>query len=229
MWAIIDKRSPAEAIKNLKKEFDVLEFQSHNTSYDEVSGHPDIFIFQSKRSIIIAPNSPKILVDFLESKKIDFIYGIKNVGAELENSTQYNCISSKEYFFHKKAYTDEAVMAENRDKKFINLPQAYTRCSLSVLNNNYFITSDGGIEKALKKNKFNVLMVDPKSIHLPGYPNGFFGGTNGVFKNKFYLNGNLNFHPDGNKIRDYIKKCGLELVELHDGPLYDGGGIFFGE
>jgi len=229
MWAIIDGRAPKEAIDSLKKQFDVLEFSSSNITYEEVSGHPDIFIFQDNKELIIAPNSPKALIDFLDERKVIYSFGDKQVGTDLENSTQYNCISTDRILLHKKGFTDKTILANSTNKKFINLPQAYTRCSLTMINEDTYITSDKGIEKILLKEYLNVLGVSSRQILLPGYPYGFFGGTNGIVNNKFYLIGSLRYHENGKMIEQFITKNNLQIVELYNGPLYDGGGIFFGD
>ncbi|MEN8137003.1 MAG: DUF6873 family GME fold protein [Bacteroidota bacterium] len=228
MWAIIDSRAPKKAIEKLKEEFDVFEFKSSGITYEQVSGHPDIFICQDGENLIIAPNSPKELIKFLEFHNVKYSFGEKEVGIELNNSTQYNCIATNNYLIHKKGFTDKKVISTFTDKKVINLPQAYTRCSLSAINDNNFISSDRGIEKSLTALGFNVLLVDPKSILLPGFPYGFFGGTNGIHNSKFYLIGSLKHHPEGEAIRVFLLKNNIEIIELYDGPLYDGGGIFFG-
>jgi len=229
MWAIIDNRAPKEAIEKLKETFDVLEFMSEDITYEEVSGHPDIFIFQDKNKLIIAPNSPQELIAFLTEQKVKFIFGNKKIGKELNNTTQYNCSVTRTKIFHKRGFTDDVVLLNNQNKKLIELPQAYTRCSLTILNNNSFITSDKGIEKVLLKEDFNILLVNSSSINLPGYPYGFFGGTNGILNNTLYLIGSLKYIENGEEIKSRIVKNNIKLIELYEGPLYDGGGIFMGE
>ena len=229
MWAIIDSRAPKEAINNLSKSFDVLEFKSEGITYDEVSGHPDIFIFQDEYRLIVSPNSPKELINFLNEQNAIYTYGKKEVGTNLDNSSQYNCIATENLILHKKGYTDEAILESSQNKKLIELPQAYTRCSLTMIDENNYITSDKGIEKSLSKEGLNVLEVNPNSILLPGYPYGFFGGTNGICNNTLYFIGSLNHHEQGKEIKQFLIENKLEIVELYDGPLYDGGGIFFGE
>ena len=229
MWAIIDSRAPREAINRLSKSFDVLELKSEGITYGEVSGHPDVFIFQDENRIIVAPNSPKELINFLDQQNTNYIFGRKEVGTELNNSTQYNCIATENIILHKKGYTDEVILENSQNKKLFELPQAYTRCSLTMMNESNYITSDKGIEKSLLKEGYNVLEVSPSSILLPGYPYGFFGGTNGIVNNTFYLIGSLNHHEQGEEIKQFLIENKLEIIELYDGPLYDGGGIFFGE
>lgn len=229
MWAIIDSRAPQKAIRRLKREFNVFEFESKDSTYEEVSGHPDIFICQNGQKLVVAPNSPKKLIDFLNINNANYTIGNKKVGIDLDNSTQYNCIVTDSYLLHKNGFTDKEVLSKFSDRKFINLPQAYTRCSLSKIDDNNYITSDKGIEKVLVDEGFNVLLINPKSILLPGYPYGFFGGTNGIFKNTFYLIGSLKYHTNGEVVKNFLEKNNVEIVELYDGFLYDGGGIFFGD
>ena len=53
MYAIIDKRAPLEVKKNLEKYTDeIFEFSSDEITYNSISGHPDIFIFQDAKSPI---------------------------------------------------------------------------------------------------------------------------------------------------------------------------------
>ncbi|MCK5781704.1 MAG: hypothetical protein KAH10_03900 [Flavobacteriales bacterium] len=228
MWAIIDSRAPKEAINNLSRCFDVFEFSSDNITYKEVSGHPDIFIFQDEEKLIVAPNSPIELTSFLDQQNASYTLGKKEIGKELSNSTQYNCIATEKFLLHKKGYTDEVILVNTKSKKLVELPQAYTRCSLTMINENNYITSDRGIERSLSREGHNILNVSAKQILLPGYPYGFFGGTNGIFNNTFYLIGSLKHHEQEEVIRKFILRNKLEIVELYDGPLYDGGGIFFG-
>ncbi len=228
MLAIIDHRSPPEAIENLKKiTSDVLLFGSENITYNSISGHPDIFIFQDKNNIIIAPNSPDLLINFLEKHKINFRKGEKPVGNELDNSVQYNCVLTDKYFFHKKDKTDKIVLENNIDKKFINLPQAYTRCSMINLSDNIILHSDKGIKKALDKESIENFYFSPEEIKIKDHKNGFFGGTCGIFGKRIFFNGNIDKHKDGKELRIFLSTLKYEIISLHDDYLYDGGGIFF--
>jgi hypothetical protein len=228
MIAIIDSRAPKEAIEELKLIADkVLTFSSENITYESISGHPDIFIYQDSENVILAPNSPKILTDFLYKNEISFSTGNSKIGDKLNDSALYNCISTKKYFFHKKGFTDSKVLEINSKKKFINLPQAYSACSLIALNENYFLTSDKGILKTIKSAGLNCEYFSPEKILIPIHNHGFIGGTSGIFQNKIYFIGNIKKHSDYNIITDLTEKSELEIVSLYDGNLYDGGKIFF--
>lgn len=222
--AIIDARAPKEAIVNLEKEFAVYTFITSGITYDAISGHPDVFVCQLNKGLIVAPNIPIDCIRFLQKKSISFTFGKTKIDETLQNSSAYNCIETNSHFFHKQGFTDEIVI-KNSNSTFINLPQSYTRCSMVSLHSNSFITSDVGIFNVMQQNKFNCLYCNPNSIKLPPYPHGFIGGCLGVYNNTVYVIGNFDYIECGDKIRTFIKDEGMKVVELYNGPLYDGGGV----
>lgn len=228
MLAIIDGRAPKEAIATLRKYVeDVFQFESTGITYNSISGHPDIFIYQDESNLVIAPNSPLSFLEFLDTHKVKFIFGKKKVGNNFKNSVAYNCLSTEYYFFHQSGTTDPVIIKFNQEKEFINLPQAYTRCSLTHLGNNKYITSDKGIEKKLLEKGLNCFYFSPEQISIMDHKHGFLGGTNGTYKGKIFFIGNIDLHRDGFAIRNYIENLGMEIVSLTNTLLYDGGGILF--
>jgi hypothetical protein len=107
----------------------------------------------------------------------------------------------------------------------VHVDQGYCRCNLLPLKNDHFITSDEGIYKVLKRHTDHILKVTTNGIILEGHKHGFFGGCCGVFEDKVFLIGSLKHYEDGGKVEDFLKNLGYEIVELYDGPLFDGGGI----
>ncbi|MDR2085344.1 MAG: hypothetical protein LBP67_10170 [Bacteroidales bacterium] len=225
MIIIHDKRLPDEAILNLNKFGECLAFYSENITYEEIAGHPDIFFFPTKEFIIVAPNTPQCYIDFLENKNITIVTGKNYIGTKKENSTCYNVVISDNYIIHNKKFTDPAILQNIKNKIFIHVNQAYTRCSLLPLKNDCFITSDMGIEKELKKQNLNCLYISSKEILLPGFPNGFIGGCMGVYKNKVFILGNLDHHYEGDKIKSFLFENGYEIISLYNGKLFDGGSL----
>ncbi len=223
--AIIDKRAPQKAIEKLQENFEVFEFISKDLTYPSIAGHPDIFITEINGNYILAPNSPKDLVELFKKHKISFTFGAKNVGKDVENSTQYNCIVRGNTLFHKQGFTDETIT--KNITKTIKLPQAYTRCNMFALPDKSCITSDMGIHKSLQKNNIESHYFSSESILLPPHKNGCIGGILGIFENKLHIIGSLKNIPDGKKIQKLTSSKNIELIELYDGNLYDGGGIFF--
>jgi hypothetical protein len=224
--AIIDCRAPRIAIEHLQNFANVFLFYSEDLSYDAIACHPDIFLFKGTDSLFVAPNAPKTVISLLIEQNVRFEYGVSLIGKELENSCYYNCVETKTHFFHKHSFTDTKLL-HSLTKPFIHLPQAYTRCSLFALSENSFITSDKGIEKILLNEGFNCFYSNPSSILLPPYKNGFIGGCMGILDNRLFIIGSLDTLEKGADLRCIIENEGIEIVELYDGRLYDGGGIFF--
>lgn len=228
MFAIIDSRSGKQAIDNLKKYVTgVYEFRTYGITGNAISGHPDIFLYQHERQLVVAPNAPDELFEFLHKNTIAYARGKWEVGDELYNSVQYNCLGTAHFLFHKSGYTDPSVLEINRDKEYIHLPQPYTRCSLLHLSENNYVTSDRGIEKVLLRKGFTCFYFNPEEIIIRDHKNGFIGGAVGRWGKRLFFNGNIERHVDGQRLKEYLLKLDFDIVTLSDGYLYDGGAIFF--
>lgn len=230
MYAIIDHRSPEKVKNNLAKYVDdVFEFSSENITYNSISCHPDIFMFQDSKKLIVAPNSPKTLVDFLNKKKVNYAIGIKKAGESLAESSRYNCYSTKDYFFCNKGKPDKSIQNYCANKQLIHVPQSYVRCSMFGINNQKMITSDLGIVKVLNNYNIDYFYFDPSEINIVDHKNGFLGGTLGEMDNKLFFLGNILKHKDGRELHKFISNNQNEVVCLGNDYLYDGGGLFFVE
>lgn len=225
MIFVHDARIQQQAIISIKKFGVNLPFITQQLTFDELSGHPDIFICQSDDVLIVAPNVPDSYIDFFEQKDIKYCFGYKNVGKEKVNSSAYNAVVTKKYVFHNKNITDKKILELNADKEYIHVNQAYTRCSLFPLPNNNFITSDKGIAKTLEKMGLGYFLLSADDIMLPGYRNGCAGGCFGYAENKIYMTGDIAHHSEGKALKEFIENCGCELIELYAGKLFDGGSL----
>lgn len=227
MYAIIDKRTSSAVKKNLEKyTSDIFEFSSDEITYNAISGHPDIFIFQDANKLILAPNTPKELINFLDKKTVNYSFGKNPVGKNLDNSVLYNCLSTQKYFFCKKGKPDISIQKWCSSKQLVNIPQPYARCSMFGIKNK-IITSDNGIVKILEKSRMEHFYFDPTEITIKDHKYGFIGGTMGVTDNKVFFLGNILKHKDGKALDKYLSALGKEVVCLGNDYLYDGGGIFF--
>ena len=70
-------------------------------------------------------------------------------------------------------------------------------------------------------------MEETMSKKLQGFQHGFFGGVCGVFQNKLFVIGSLKYHLQHKEIYDFVNKFNFEIIELYDGPFFDGGSILF--
>ncbi|MFA8298997.1 MAG: DUF6873 family GME fold protein [Hyphomicrobiales bacterium] len=224
---IADYRLPDEAIKKLTKEGKVIRFNAGNLTHPSIKGHPDLFFCKCGKQLIVAPNTPKEYIDLLKSKKINYTLGKEPTGKAHPDAARYNAVTINDTLLHNLKVTESKILSQYKEERTVDLPQAYSRCSIIPLDENTFITSDRGVEKALLKAGKEVLYVNPYPITLPGLPWGFFGGCCGINNKKLYFSGSLRFLKEEKEIRNLCKEKGYEIVELFEGSPFDGGSILF--
>ncbi|MDZ7742693.1 MAG: hypothetical protein U5Q03_13320 [Bacteroidota bacterium] len=223
MIIIADKKIPDEARNKLKGMGVLIELQTMDITYDSISGHPDVFFFQAGDKLVVAPNLPQAYKSKLQEMGIDYLSGEMPVGKKYPGTAFYNAVFVDNFLIHNFRYTDSRITQLAADAELIHVNQGYTRCNILPLGNKKFITSDQGIHKTLLRYNMDVLYVNPDEILLPGQKHGFIGGCCGIWKHKLFIIGNLNHFSEGNKIRKYVSETGLDILELYDGPLFDGG------
>lgn len=225
MLIIVDARAPEEAKENLRGYGEVVEFATRNITYDAVSGHPDIFFCNVGKELVAATNTPEIFLDTLRKNNIEVRTGNLEIGSYYPDTARYNAVSSADLFIHNLDITDPDLLMMAWDRQQVHVTQGYCRCNLLALRENHFITSDKGIESILK-DFGKVLFVSPEEILLPGFDHGFWGGTCGMSGDRIFIMGSLNRIKQGAEIRNFIAGLHYEIIELYDGPLFDGGGLF---
>lgn len=126
-------------------------------------------------------------------------------------------------------FASKTIIEYLKSNEFIihHVAQGYAHCSTCIVSDNALITSDSGIANAAKASGLDVLEISEGYISLPPYNHGFIGGCCGSYKDKIYFCGSLNYHPDGNRIRQFCKAHGKTTVDIYNSPLVDIGGILF--
>ncbi len=228
MLIIADYRYP-EAIKSkLTSMGNLVLFDAYGLVYESIHGHPDIFLCETPAGLVVAPNTPAPIIKALEKYQIDFCFGEHPVGNSYPATIHYNAVVSKTSIIHNEKHTDSRILERNPGQQRIHVNQGYTRCSLFPLDENTYITSDRGIEKALKKH-CEIHYFSPENILLSGQQHGFLGGCLGRMNQHIFFTGRLDTLPDYKKLQDLLLEKNLDYTELSDGPLIDGGGLFFFE
>jgi hypothetical protein len=227
MLIFVDRKAPGPALRRLKVFGKVVLFHTENIVYEAISGHPDIFMTEFSDYVVTAPNLPEKYKNLLKESGVSFKEGHLALTGKYPGTARYNAVATPGYFIHNLSLSDPVLRNGAAQKTGIHVAQGYTRCNLIALGNNRMITSDRGIYKTLAALKTDVLYVNPEGILLPGFANGFIGGTCGWFQNKIFFLGNLKYLSGGEAVKRFIEDSGYEIVELYNGPLFDGGGIFF--
>ena len=157
------------------------------------------------------------------------VYCNEKAGKKYPKNIILNFLFQNNALFGKLSAIDKNLLDYCRvnNIKTVNVNQGYARCSTLVLNNNAAVTSDLSIEKALKNNGVEVLLVSTGNIVLDGYDYGFIGGASGkIDDNTVAFFGNIKNHPDYKRIENFCKynKASIRII-CKDMPLIDIGGI----
>lgn len=227
MLIIVDMKIPSEAKANLAAYGSLLELETEGIVYPAISGHPDIFFCQTSETLIISPSLPKKNLNKILELNIPCVLGNKACSIQHPGSVHYNAVVNDSYLVHRLEYTDPIILQNCHTLKKIPVKQSYTRCNMVLLKEDHYITSDIGISRNLQRSGLVGIFVSPEGILLPGFPNGFIGGAMGVINDKVFITGSLSHFHEGMTVKKFLEDLNYEVIELYQGPLFDGGGILF--
>ena len=196
-----------DSLKNyLKNQGYQLEYVTCPKVYTAIEHHPDILYCH--------------LVSNLFKGKCS------NIGPKYPQDICYNAACTGKFFIHNLKYTDKELLetAKNMNMTLVNVKQGYTKCNIVVVSEDAIITSDMGIYKACI-GLMKVLLISPDGVSLAHMNRGFLGGASGRVGNSIVFNGDLSRHEDFERIVEFIKNEGLEVVWFDGAPLYDIGSI----
>ena len=151
----------------------------------------------------------------------------KQPEAKYPDNILLNCLFFNNKLYGKISATDKSVLDYCRKNSIesINVNQGYTRCSTLVAGKKAVITADKSIEKALKKDGAEVLLISPGNIRLEGFDYGFIGGSGFFDENTVYFFGDITKHPDFQLIKNFIRKHNSKIkIICKTQPLTDIGG-----
>ena len=123
---------------------------------------------------------------------------------------------------------DQVILQAAKDAglQWISVKQGYAACSTALVDGHTAITADAGVAIQLERQGLETLRIEPGYISLPGYRTGFLGGCCGkIAPDVMAFAGQLKYHPDGQKIRAFLRMHGVRETELIDGCLLDIGGL----
>ncbi|WP_243577971.1 DUF6873 family GME fold protein [Clostridium minihomine] len=193
-----------------------------------IAGHADLqCLHLGKENWLVARPNPS-LQEKLEQEGATVCLTQNLLGNTYPKDVLLNVFFLKELMFGKSEIWDPQVQefCKNHKIKTIPVNQGYTNCSVAVVSERAIITADAGIAQAARKNGIQVLEIQSGNIRLDGYDYGFIGGCCGLLSNEIIaFTGNLNSHPNGFEIREFIQQQQKQIVELSKGELVDIGGI----
>ncbi|MBC7087676.1 MAG: hypothetical protein H5T96_04190 [Tissierellales bacterium] len=228
--AIINKNINKNIELNLKKYFKYIIYtHSNDKILDSLADHVDMSMHPIEKNVLVV--SPNLYSNYkhLEKFGLKIIKGNTELSNKYPNDICYNCLNLGDYFIHNIKYTDNNILDYYSYKgiKGINVKQGYTKCSVLIVDDNHFVTSDKFISKQLKNIGKEVLLINQGFIELKGMNYGMIGGCGGNYSPKdIILTGRLFNHPDCQRIITFIENAGVNIHYLSDDPIEDVGSIF---
>lgn len=228
---IVDCRMRKIEKDKLKKlGFELIEIKPSKNVYEEISSHVDIFTCKIGNTIIIEPSQYAQIIDKIENKNIK--KGREKVSSKYPEDIKYNvCIIGKKAI-HNFKFTDLSVKEELEAHNYELIPttQGYTNCSIAVIDDNSAIVTDKGLYKILQKHNIDVLCIKEPDIKLltqNGISNkkGFIGGAITRIEDKIIVTGDLRKIDIEGKIREFIERKNLKIIDFNDLDVIDYGGI----
>jgi hypothetical protein len=228
--AIISKDASAEIFHSIDrmgiKPIPTVEAPNLHKS---VANHPDMVLaLLPDGSVVAAPSVWDYYSTELQKHGIRVIKGRTALQRDYPDDVPYNIVLLNDTLVHRLDVTDGAILefADRFDMKKLNIRQGYSKCSLVIVNEKSGITSDEGIFRTLSGQGFDILLIRPGHIRLPGMDYGFIGGATGLIsKHEMVVAGSLNLHPDGVRIEEFLADRGVSLVNLSEEPAMDIGTI----
>lgn len=204
----------------------IIKVPKHHHLYSAIDGHPDMQInILNSNSLIISNNSSKELFDKIPNY-IDIIKSTYALEKKYPKDICLNAVNLKNVFIHNIQNTDPTLLKKVCNKNLIDIKQGYSKCSIAIVSENAFITSDEGIYNTLKNFDFDILLIPSGDIRLPGLNYGFIGGTCGLISpNEMAFFGNLENHSYGSSILQFLDKYNIKAIYLSNEKLIDRGSI----
>ena len=215
---LISEEIPAGLGDILGRYGSVIKLPPYNKLPRPIASHGDILIFKDRGRLYMPPkyyHENKRLFSGMEVEAID-----EELGDKYPNDIHLDALMVGQNLICNEKYTSEKI---KEGKRIINVKQGYARCSVCLLGNGAAITADVGLRKALLGLGIDVLEISGGGIELFGYSYGFIGGASAVIGNRVVFFGNIEGHPEGQKILDFVKDHGFEAEYPRDLPLTDLG------
>ncbi len=191
-----------------------------------VQFHPDMQLCVLGKTMFVLRDGP--LQDILKRRGFRISETERTPANEYPGDVLCNAFTLDGFLVGNPLSMDPKILLEAKKQglKELAVRQGYAACSAAVVNEHSVITADKGIEAALKKAGLETLLIQPGFLDLPGYDTGFFGGCCGLLRpDLMAFSGSLDFHPDGKRIRRFLKTKGIKTLELSNTKLLDIGGI----
>lgn len=194
---------------------------------ESLKRHADLsFCYLGEGIAVCAKGSREYYQKMLGKTQITIIEGETTLDRHYPLDAAYNVAILGKKIFCKKDISDKTLLneAERLNYKIIDIKQGYGKCSVCPVDENSAISADVSFARAAEKEGVDVLLITNDTIILPMFSNGFFGGSAFMAdKNTLYVNGDINLHPDADRIEEFLEKRNIKINCTKGVPLLDFG------
>lgn len=202
-------------------------FSSFSGADKRISDHPDLQIHPLKDGEFVAS---KDTYEYYKSKlkkyDVKILEGDLPVGDKYPQDCRYNIFSIHNRFVCKKDAIDIRLreLLESEGYEMIDQKQGYAKC-MSICFDDFVITCDMSIHRALTKNNIENYYISPEGIDLDGFEGGFLGGSCGIIKSrKILFTGDIYQLKDVDRLTKILNDKDIEWI-YPDSKLIDIGSI----
>ena len=237
--AIVDSRIDAAAERKLTLlGYRVITLPPFSRLSEAVASHPDMLIHRiGNEYISYADYCEEASYVFSDLSLLSvgtgarFTFTADVVSPEYPHDVGLNALEIGCKLFTRLTSASESLLkaAEEHGLEIVDVKQGYPACTVLKLSEKAAITADRGMAKILKEHGIRVTLIEAGGIALPPHEYGFIGGAGEAHDGKLYFFGDVNTHPDGEKIMAAAEAEGLTVISLTGGILRDLGGIVFAE
>ncbi|NMB34117.1 MAG: hypothetical protein GX992_07825 [Clostridium sp.] len=228
--ALVDKRIESNIQFGFaQRGIETIKLEGHSGLYPAISSHPDaIFHHLGGNLIIHAPGADKSVLSTLEELGFLLIEGEAELTRKYPGTIYYNVARVGNLAFHNTKYTDKKLkeLLYRLDIELVHVNQGYAKCAVSVVDENSIITMDRGIARIAQKKGLDVLVIEEERILLPGFANGFIGGSTCLIDKKVLaVFGNIHKLKSAAQIINFLLQKDTKLVSLSEEPVIDIGSV----
>ena len=195
--------------------------------YSFERSHADMQVFHYSNDTAFILKESLYLNKDLEKHIDNVIVVDETTDEKYPKNVLLNCVSiNGKVICNPKCISDSVSHIIEQKRTYVyRVEQGYTKCSTCIVTEDSIITSDKSIYNACLGD-FDVLLIRPGFIDLPGTSYGFIGGCSFKYnKNILMFTGNIEKHPDYNSIKNFCRNYNVYTESLVKDKLIDIGSV----
>lgn len=219
-----------EIYKNLQKlGIESVYIKESTNVRSGIRNHADIAVCQLTDNSFLLSKEQVELCKKLRKNGYNATFIDEDLGFDYPSDVYLNCVMIGKHIIYNPDTVSRNItdFVKNSNLIEIKVRQGYTKCSITPLTIDSFITDDISIGSRAVEFGMDVLLIDKGEIKLKDFNYGFIGGATGkIAEDKLLITGNAEKLSDYDKIKKFLFKRDIELISLSDGDVEDVGSIF---